>query len=314
MDELGRLAMLARILRGHGPGVEVGIGDDAAVLSPPASRRLVWTIDEQVEGVHFRREFASWRDVGWRSYMAAASDVAAMGASPWCALAALVLPDDVDDAALEAIARGQREAGEIARAPVVGGNLARGPALSIATTLVGTCEQPVERRGARAGDGLWMAGSVGLAAVGLRALQQGRGTEPALAGALAAWRVPRALFAEGLAMAGKASAAIDVSDGLARDASHVADASGVQLVLDERALLADAALVEAAAALGEAALNLALHGGEDYSLLASSACAIPGFRRVGEVRAGRGLVLRGAAGEAPLEPEGFDHFRPAAGR
>src|SRR3984957_6597254 len=119
MDELGRLAMLARMLGGHAPGVEVGIGDDAAVLSSPGSRRLVWTIDEQVEGVHFRREFASWRDVGWRSYMAAASDVAAMGASPWCALAALVLPDDVDDAALEAIARGQREAGEATHAPVV---------------------------------------------------------------------------------------------------------------------------------------------------------------------------------------------------
>jgi thiamine-monophosphate kinase len=314
MDELGRLAMLARMLGGHAPGVEVGIGDDAAVLSSPASRRLVWTIDEQVEGVHFRRQFASWRDVGWRSYMAAASDVAAMGASPWCALAALVVPDDVDDAALEAIARGQREAGEAIHAPVVGGNLSRGPALSIATTLVGTCEQPIERRGARAGDGLWLAGTVGLAAAGLRALEQARATDTAFAGALAAWRTPRALITEGLAMAGKASGAIDVSDGLARDGNHLAGASGVQLVLDEDALLADPALVTAATVLGEAPLHFALYGGEDYALLAASGHEMPGFRRVGEVRAGKGLVLRGVDGERPLEPGGFDHFRSAPAR
>ena len=194
-----------------GRGIEVGIGDDAAVLSPPGTR-LVWTIDEQVEGVHFRRDLASWHDVGWRSYMAAASDVAAMGATPWCALAALVVPVDVDDAALEAIATGQREAAEVAGAPVVGGNLARGPAMSIATTVLGTCKRPVERRGAVAGDGLWMAGRVGLAAAGLRALEEGKGTEPRLAAAIAAWRVPRALFEEGWAMGATAHAAVDVSD------------------------------------------------------------------------------------------------------
>ncbi len=94
MNEVGRVAMLARLLGRPVAGVEVGIGDDAAVLSfGPDGSRLVWTIDEQVEGTHFRRELVSWRDVGWRSFMAAASDVAAMGARPWCALSALVLPE-----------------------------------------------------------------------------------------------------------------------------------------------------------------------------------------------------------------------------
>jgi thiamine-monophosphate kinase len=307
VGEVGRIAMLARVLRAAGQGIEVGIGDDAAVLSPPGTR-LVWTIDEQVEGVHFRRDLASWRDVGWRSYMAAASDVAAMGATPWCALAALVVPGDVDDAVVEAIATGQRDAADAAGAPVVGGNLARGPAMSIATTLLGTCERPVERRGARAGDGLWMAGRVGLAAAGLRALEEGKGTEPRLAAAIAAWRSPRGLFAEGRAMAGKAHAAVDVSDGLARDAGHVAEASGVQVVLDETALLADEGLLDAARALGASALDLALHGGEDYALVAAGDQPIEGFRRIGEVRTGRGLVLRCVTGERPLEPRGFDHF------
>src|SRR5579884_2781094 len=200
MDELGRIAMLARVLAARTPGVEVGIGDDAAVLAARGEARLVWTIDEQVEGTHFRRDLVSWRDVGWRSFMAAASDVAAMGAAPWCALCALVLPDDVDDAALEEIARGQREAALAAGAPVVGGNLARGPALSVATTLLGTCERAVVRGGARPGDGVWMAGSVGLAAAGLRALRSGRGDEARLRGAVAAWRTPRALVEAGRAM------------------------------------------------------------------------------------------------------------------
>ena len=75
MDEVGRIAMLARTLVAPAPGVEVGIGDDAAVLEAPrGTGRIVWTIDEQVEGVHFRRNLASWHDVGWRSFMAAASD------------------------------------------------------------------------------------------------------------------------------------------------------------------------------------------------------------------------------------------------
>ncbi|MGD0525732.1 MAG: thiamine-phosphate kinase [Polyangiaceae bacterium] len=313
MDEAGRIAELARLLGGGGKGIEVGIGDDAAVLSAPAGR-LVWTIDEQVEGVHFRRDLASWRDVGWRSYMAAASDVAAMGATPWCALAALVVPDDVDDDALRSIAGGQRAAADAAGAPVIGGNLARGPAMSIATTLLGTCARPVERRGAVPGDGLWLAGRVGLAAAGLRALEAGKAlADPRLAVAVAAWRAPSALFAEGRAMAAIARAAVDVSDGLARDAGHLADASGVQLVLDEAPLLEDEALLGAAAALGVSALELALHGGEDYALIAASTDALDGFRCIGEVRVGRGLVLRRGTSEHPLEPRGFDHFTHVTG-
>src|SRR5262249_10265882 len=99
MDEKHPIAMIARVLSrvpAGEAGIEVGTGDDAAVLAASYARaRIVWTIDEQVEGVHFRRELLSWRDVGWRSFMAAASDLAAMGAAPWCALSALVLPDDV---------------------------------------------------------------------------------------------------------------------------------------------------------------------------------------------------------------------------
>jgi thiamine-monophosphate kinase len=310
MDESARIEMLARIFGANVLGVEVGIGDDAAVLSAEHARgRIVWTIDEQVEGSHFQRDLLAWRDIGWRSFMAAASDLAAMGAAPWSALCALVLPDDVDDTALEQIAVGQRDAAVAVGAPIVGGNLARGATLSMATTLLGTCDRAVTRSGARPGDGLWMAGHVGLAAAGLRALRAGRGSEPSFGAAVAAWRGPRALIAEGRAMGPVVHAAIDVSDGLARDAGHIAQASAVELVLDEVALRSDTELQEAAAALGIDPLELALHGGEDYALVIASPAPVEGFRRIGEAKSGRGLVLRSQSGERELEPRGFDHFR-----
>jgi thiamine-monophosphate kinase len=313
VDERGRIELLSRVLAAQASGVEVGIGDDAAVLGAPVGGRLVWTIDEQVEGVHFRRELLSWHDVGWRSFMAAASDVAAMGATPWCALAALVLPADADDETLAAIASGQRDAAEAAGAPVVGGNLSRGPVVSIATTLLGRCPRAITRSGARAGDGVWLAGRLGLAAAGLRALVQGRGGEASLASAVEAWRRPRALLRDGLAMAALAHAAVDVSDGLARDAGHLGEASGVRIVLDEGALLEDAALVDAAVALGQSPIDLALHGGEDYALVVASDAPIDGFRRIGDVRPGRGLALRRGDAERDIEPAGFDHFSGVTG-
>jgi thiamine-monophosphate kinase len=314
MDETARVAMLARVLGAEvgSAGVEVGIGDDAAVL-PVATlggERLVWTIDEQVEGTHFRRDLASWRDIGWRSFMAAASDVAAMGARARGALCALVLPDDVDDAALESIARGQREAADVTGAPVIGGNLARGPVLSIATSVLGVCASAVRRSGARAGDGLWLAGDVGLAAAGLRAIETGRSDDGRLAQAVEAWRRPRARIDDGLAMSSVAHAGIDVSDGLARDVGHVASASHVRVVLDEAALRGDETLTATAAALGLDALDLALYGGEDYALVVAGPAPIAGFRPIGYVIAGAGLALRGPDGERPIEPRGYDHFTP----
>jgi thiamine-monophosphate kinase len=179
--------------------------------------------------------------------------------------------------------------------------------LSIATTLLGTCERAVPRSGARPGDAVWLSGSVGLAAAGLRALERGN-TDDRLGLAVQSWRLPRARIAEGRAMAAVAHAAIDVSDGLARDVGHIAEASGVQIVLDERAVESNESLGGAAESLGVSALDLALYGGEDYALVAASPVSIDGFRRIGEVREGAGLVLRGAQGERIIQPRGFDHF------
>jgi thiamine-monophosphate kinase len=312
--ELERVALLAARLGAPGAaGIATGIGDDAAVLDPvPAS--LVWTIDAQVDGTHFRLDWLGWEDVGWRSFMAAASDLAAMGATPIAALSALVLSDAVDDEALDRLARGQADAARAVGSPVVGGNLARGTETSVTTTLLGQTDRPVLRGGARAGDGVYIAGAVGMAAAGLAALLAGSNSvrNASIEACIAAWRRPRALIEPGLAIRGVASAAVDVSDGLARDAMRVAEASSVVIVLDENTLRrrSAGALETAATLLGRDALDLALHGGEDYALLVTSPTPIEGFDRIGIVEGGApGLVLaRSDRTRVAVDPQGFDHF------
>lgn len=291
-SELDRIARL-RTTFGTG-GVRLGIGDDAAVIDVPACA-LVVTVDACVEGTHFRRAWLSWEDVGYKSFMAAASDLAAMGAEPFAALSALVLSADVDDDALDALARGQAAAAREVGAPVVGGNLARGNETSITTTVLGRADRPIARAGARPGDLLLAAGPLGHAAAGLAALARGDERDPHVA----AWRRPVARIDAGRALArGGASAAVDVSDGLARDAAHLAEASGVRLVLDARAL----------AAYG-VSLDLVLHGGEDYAVLATSSAPIHGFSTIGAVEAGAGVALRREDGRVEdVPPRGFDHF------
>ncbi len=309
MNELERIARLTRAFATTRDGVHVGIGDDAAVLKAPDGAILTWTIDEQIEGTHFRRDMLSWGDVGWRSLVAAASQMFSMGAAPWCALAAVAHTDDVDDAALDAITAGQRAAADAVGAAIVGGNLARGAAVSIATTLLGTCARGVERRGARVGDGVWIAGDVGLAAAGFRALERGR-RAGALDAAIDRWRRPVVLSSAGAALAKSAHAAVDVSDGLARDVGHLARASRVRVTFDAAALKAHGGepLAHAAEALGEDVLALALHGGEDYALVAASNRPLDGFARIGDVEAGEGVYLRRGGEDEKIDERGFDHF------
>lgn len=313
MNEKGRLERLRALFGGTAlpSGVTVAIGDDAAVLLPAAAP-LVWTIDAAVSGIHFRREWMSLEDVGFRSLMAAASDLAAMGAAPRGVLSALVLPPDFGDDELDALARGQAEAARALGTAVLGGNLSGGTELSITTCLIGEAKTPLLRAGARDKDIVAIAGAVGLAAAGLEALRRGI-DEPRLAPAIAAYRRTRALIDRGLAASGIAHAAIDVSDGLAIDASRVGTESGLAVVFEEHNLLSsdDGAMRDAANVLSLEPLELALFGGEDYALLATFGPGTlpPGFVRVGHCAAGRGVWLEQADGtRREIEPRGFDHF------
>lgn len=291
----------------------VGIGDDAAVLAPEGAS-LVWTIDAAVEGVHFRRDWMSLEDIGFRSLMAAASDLAAMGARPRGVLSALVLPPDFGDEELDRLACGQAEAAAALGTAVVGGNLARGTELSVTTTVLGAAKKPLLRAGAKPGDVVAVAGPLGLAAAGIEALRRGyRG--PAVDRAIAACRRPRALIDQGADAAARAHAAIDVSDGLALDVSRMAVESGVGIVLEAEYVTAPggAELRAAADALSLDPLELALYGGDDYALVMAfdPSDIAPPFMRIGTCVAETGLILVERDGaRRKLEPHGYDHFGP----
>jgi thiamine-monophosphate kinase len=291
-------------------GLRVGIGDDAAVVREVVGMDTVLTVDTHVEDVHFKRAWLSFHDLGARSFMAAASDVAAMGATPTFALSSVILPSEITDAQVDQLTRGQAWAARELGAMVIGGNLARGP-LSITTTVLGRAASPLLRSGARPGDLLLLAGPLGLAAAGLAALMRDLPNTDDLA---RIWRSPRALVALGRALAdGGAHACIDVSDGLALDLHRLCEASNVSAEVRVTALLADTELTAAASRVGVESLELALHGGEDYALLATAPHEIPGFRVIGRVETtsttGPSVTLVRADGaREPLARRGFQHF------
>jgi thiamine-monophosphate kinase len=272
------------------------------------------TIDACVEHVHFERGLMSLEDVGWRATQAAVSDLAAMGARPVAALSNLTLPSSAGEKELRALARGQAQAARSLHCPIVGGNLTRGAQLALVTAVVGTAAKALLRSGARPGHELWLVGDVGLAAAGLAWLRKRRKRplDPHARRCIAAFRRPRALLSEGAKLIGRAHACCDVSDGLARDALHLAEASGVRIVIEERALgtLIAPALEALSLRMGTPALDFALHGGEDYALLATGPkAARPRFaRRVGRVERGRGGVLEQNSGQKLPLAGGFDHF------
>jgi thiamine-monophosphate kinase len=293
--EFAAIAKLEALFRQHSAEVELGIGDDAAVLK--SAGRWLWTVDTAVEHVHFERGWLSCADLGYRSFQAAASDVCAMGGSPFAALSSVIFPPGFGAAELRELSRGQRAAAQSVGSAIIGGNLARGAELSVTTTVVGHVNRPLLRSGARVGDELWLCGGVGLAAAGLRLLQGGvlRGSSAAERAALRAFRRPRAQLVCGLRLARAAHAAIDISDGLAGDARHLAEASDVELLIDLDALSAtlSPALQLLAPRFGASALELALYGGEDYALLATGPkrARLRDAHVIGSVGEGHGVWL-----------------------
>jgi thiamine-monophosphate kinase len=328
LTERALVSLLAQRFAAAAPGIELGIGDDAAVLAPSAEP-CVCSVDASVEGVHFDRAYLELEDVGYRSFQAAVSDLAAMGAVPAAALSALVLPRVLSKQAIDRLASGQAQASRDTSCPIIGGNISRGTELSVTTTVLGHAREPLRRSGARPGDELWLVGPIGLAAAGLSYLRLARqksglhearaamaaadsGAGLAIERCVAAWRHPRALLEEGRQLVGRATATIDVSDGLSADAAQLATASRVRIIVDRAALRAslDAALLVAGRHLRRSALQLALTGGEDYALLATGpralrpTCATP----IGYVARGAGAFLSSGARRVPLG-RGFDHLR-----
>jgi len=241
------------------PGVEVGPGDDAAVLSGG------WVIstDMSVEDVHFRRGWLTDEEIGYRATSAALSDLAAMGAEPVAVLVSMAAPRGarVDVAAAQA---GVRAAAAAVGAAVIGGDLSRSPGpLFVDVVVLGRTDRPVSRAGARPGDEVWVSGTLGTGAAALRVWDAG-GVPPEPLRERFARPMPRTALAHALSEGEAVTAMLDLSDGLAGDAGHLAAASGVGIILEEARIPVDP---EARAVLGDAdALHAALHGGEDFEL------------------------------------------------
>lgn len=245
-------------------GVPLGIGDDCTLLSPTPGQRLAVSVDTSVVDVHFPAG-APAEAVGHRALAVSLSDLAAMGArSRWC-LMSLTLPA-ADGEWLEGFARGFHALCDASGTSLVGGDTTRGE-LAIGVTVMGEVSpaSALTRRGARPGDLLAVTGSLGGGGGGLALWQQGeRDLDHPL---LARYLLPQPRLAAGEALAGLATAAIDISDGLHADLKHLLASSSVGAVLDIAALPLAEGLVEA---LGEArAREAALSGGDDYELLIS---------------------------------------------
>jgi thiamine-monophosphate kinase len=323
-----------------GPGVVIGIGDDAAALQ--TTPLTLVTTDCLIEGVHFRRDWSPPALLGRKALTVNLSDIAAMAGTPRYATISLALPRDVTLGLVDGLYDGLLERGAQAGVHVVGGNVAAttGPMVIDVTLLGDAGPRVLTRAGAQPGDLVVVTGTLGSAAAGLRLLATGArldaegeviasgtwtGAADALHRCLRAQLdpAPPLAFARALADTDIVRAAMDLSDGLSGDLASMCEASGVSAWLDPSALPMEACAAALESEGGEDAFSLALHGGEDYQLLIavpeSSLDALRDVAVVWEVP----LTAIGAFAPGPpgvslrfgdtlrrLRPASHDHFRP----
>ncbi len=344
LGERGLLKHLRARIPG-GPGVVVGIGDDAAAIE--TSRETLVTTDCLVEGVHFLREWAPARLVGRKALTVNLSDIAAMAGTPRHAVVSLCLPPELPLSWVDGLYDGLLERSAETGVTIVGGNLAVSLAqVVVDVTLLGQADKLLLRSGARPGDLVVVTGSLGASAAGLRLLMQGaRLDEDGALHKTGVWTEssaravthclrahldpnPPLAFARALAEQDIVHAAMDISDGLSGDLRTLCDESDVSAWVDSAALPIDAAAASLERARGGDAAALALHGGEDYQLL----LAVPRDRLdalrdvaviwdiptavLGEFAPGpSALLLKKGGSLLPLTAQSHDHFRgkPATG-
>jgi thiamine-monophosphate kinase len=307
----------------------VGIGDDAAVVEPERNRLEVFTVDALVEDVHFDAAFTPAEAIGYRALAVNLSDLAAMGAAPRSGLLSLALPGRLAVADFDAIVQGIAKLAARHRVHIAGGNLTRSPGpLMIDISLAGTVKRRsvLLRSGARAGDELYVSGSIGAAAAGLQVLRAKSATMASVVEHFDActrrylYPEPRVRLGVLLGRNRAATACVDLSDGLADGVRQMAVASGVGAVIDADALPIDADARRWFEARGADPVHEALTGGDDYELLFAARPRLSSrlraamrhggapIARIGVCTAERSIVLRRGGADAPW-PRGYSHFR-----
>ena len=313
--DVGERALIERIrlrIPTAPPFVVIGIGDDAAVVEPARNLLEVLTTDCQVEGVHFDRTFVGAADIGHKALAVNLSDLAAMGAAPRAALLSLVLPPALPVAGMDELLDGLTALAARSRISIIGGNIARSPGpLIIDVTVTGSVHKRriLTRGGGRSGDDLYVTGTLGGAAAGLRMLRRD-GKSRGVAVDRYLRPEPRTRFGMMLGRNGAAHACIDLSDGLADGVRQIGEASGLGAIVD-----IDALPLEDGATLADA-----LGGGEDYELLfavsprmrsrlknARRLAGNPAVTRIGRLTTDRAMVVN-RNGKSEDLPSGFEHF------
>lgn len=289
LSELGEVGLLGELER---RGLIEGVEHDAAVLGGG----LVVTQDALVENVHFRLDWTSWHDLGYKAAAVNLSDLAASGAEPEALLVSLGLPAETGVEETIELYEGLAEPA----VPIVGGDTTAAEAVYLSVTAIGRSERVPGRAGARAGDVLVVTGPLGASAAGFRCLEAG--IESPLA---EVHRRPPLRLEEGRELSRRADAMLDLSDGLATDAGHLARRSGCRLAIELEHVPVAAGVTEVAERLGLDVWELVCGFGEDYELLA--AVSDPGkFQAIGRCESGDGVELR-LDGE-PLDLAGWEHF------
>lgn len=335
VSEIGERALIERIRARVPPSpsyVLVGIGDDAAVLEPERNAVEVVTTDGLVEGVHFDRAFVGPADIGHKALAVNLSDLAAMGSAPRVAVLSLMLPAALQVADVDALLDGLLALAERARIALVGGNISRSPGpLVVDVTAIGSVHRRrvLIRAGGRAGDDLYVTGSIGGAAAGLEMLQSraevtkhegGREGESGTCTVRYLRPEPRSRFGLLLSRNRVTRCCVDLSDGLADAVRQIARASGTGAVIEAEALPIEPAARRWFEQGGTPAVEAALSGGEDYELLFAVSpklrSRLKGIQRVakdlpvtriGQLTEDRALVLK-RDGRVEELPSGFTHF------
>jgi thiamine-monophosphate kinase len=311
--EFERIRSIAAVLGARA----ASLGDDCALIPLDNGDMLALSTDTSLEGAHFRRDWLTPEEIGWRAAASALSDLAAEGAEVIGVLSALTLPGDITDSMVAAMMSGIGACVSEVGGKVLGGDLTRGTSLSLTVTVVGRAARAVTRQGAKAGDGVWVTGTLGSARAALAAWDSGREPRPT---ARIAFARPQPRIAAGRFLADVgATAMLDLSDGLAGDARHLAAASGVALDIDLARLPIGAGVSEASSVLQVDPAAFAAEGGEDYELLATlppraaaklkraaAEVGVP-FTLIGSVTAGEGVRLHLDGAEVSIA--GYDHFR-----